>query len=47
MRLPRDGVTFSDGHWSASGAHVADMDGIKALLTSHSIRAYLTVLYRL
>jgi len=25
----------------------ADMDGIKALPTSHSIRAYLAVLYRL
>src|SRR5262249_57089115 len=41
-------ITPSDWHPSAAGAQVsAAMDGIKALPRSHSIRAYLAVLYGL
>jgi hypothetical protein len=35
------------GSPAADAQVAADMDGIKALPTSHSIRAYLAVLYRL
>jgi hypothetical protein len=47
LKVQDGSVTLCDGKPRESACSPADMDGYGGLPTSHSIRAYLAVLYRL